>query len=98
MSKPQLLKYTEWQTGSGKWYCNDTSCLTSVRSMWYTPARLLNLPLENFVQMLINDFEVDYITLKNKTLIYSWDEEHYALCHKFVLWINAEARKRKFII
>ena len=94
MKAPQLLKYEEWQSGSGQWYCNDTSDLTSARALWYTPARLLNVSLEKYVEMLINDFQVDYITF-DKILIYSWDSQ--AKMRKFKNWLNAEARKRNFI-
>lgn len=94
MRKPQLLRYEEWQSGSGRWFCNDTSDLTSVRSLWYTPARMLDMPLDKFIQMLINDFEVDYISF-GKILIYSWDSQTKA--RKFKNFINAEARKRNYI-
>lgn len=95
MGKPQLLRYEEWQSGSGRWFCNDTSDLTSVRSLWYTPARMLEIPLDKFVEMLINDFQIDYITF-DKILIYGWNSQ--AKMRKFKNWINAEARKRNFVI
>ena len=95
MKAPQLLKYEEWQSGSGKWYCNDTSDLTSARALWYTPARMLNISLEEFVKMLINDFQVDYIEF-NKILIYSWDSQ--AKMRVFKNWINKKAREGKWII
>ena len=98
MKAPQLLKYEEWQSGSGKWYCNDTSDLTSARALWYTPARFLEITLEDYILLLINDFKVDNISFNNNILIYSWEKEHYSLCHKFVLWINKKAREKKFIV
>ena len=98
MSKPALLKYTEWQGSSGLWYCNDVSDFTSKRGLWYTPARLLEITLEDFILLLINDFKVDNISFNNNILIYSWEKEHYSLCHKFVLWLNKKAREEKWII
>ena len=95
MSKPALLKYTEWQGSSGLWYCNDVSDFTSKRGLWYVPARLLKISLDNFVEMLIKDFEVDYIAF-NEILIYGWYDQNKM--RKFKNWINAEARKRNFII
>lgn len=98
MSKPQLLKYSEWQSGSGRWFVNDISDLTSVRSMWWIPARLLEISLDNFILMLKNDFKVDYLTFNGKTLIYSWAEKNYSNAHKFLLFINRKAREKNFII
>lgn len=96
MKKPQLLRYEEWQSATGRWYCNDTSDLTSARALWYTPARLLNISLEEFVRMLINDFQVDTINFDGKTLIYSWDS--LSKCRLFKNWLNKKAREGKWII
>ena len=96
MSKPALLKYTEWQGSSGLWYCNDVSDFTSKRGLWYTPARLLNVSLEEFVRMLINDFQVDYISFDGKTLIYAWNS--LSKCRLFKNWLNKKAREGKWII
>ena len=91
-----LLRMEEWQsTGTGKWYCNDTSEIgKSAAGLWYTPARMLDMPLDKFVKMLVYDFEVDYISF-GKTLIYSWDSQ--TKMRKFKNFINAEARKRNYI-
>ena len=61
MGKPQLLKYTEWQGANGCWYCNDTSDLASPRSLWWAPARMMNISPADYVQWLIKEFKPDTI-------------------------------------
>ena len=98
-----LLRYEEWEI-NGRWYCNDTkelNCKNSVASLWYTPARMLNMELVDYVKMLIEKFEVDHISYSGTqyhdagVLVYSWNSQ--AKMRKFKNWINAEARKRNFI-
>ena len=93
----QLLKYTEWgETGS--WYCNDISDLCSVRALWWAPARMLNISPAEFVELLINKFHPDRIRYFEDTdvLVYSWRKQ--TDMRVFKNWLNAEARKRKYII
>ena len=48
-----LLRYEEFEL-NGRWYCNDTkelNCKNSVASLWYTPARMLNMKLVDYVKM-----------------------------------------------
>lgn len=94
-----LLKYSEWQSPTGAWHCNDISDLAgSYRGYWWVPARMLGITPAAWVEKLITEFKPDNYSFDGKTFLYSWNKEHYGLAHKFVLWINAEARKRKFLI
>ena len=63
----QLLKYTEWQGSAGSWYCNDTSDLTSVRSLWWAPARMMNMTPAEYVEWLVTNFKPDYIGSEEHT-------------------------------
>ena len=56
----QLLKYVEWEI-NGRWYCNDTSDLCSVRAKWWAPARMLGISPAEYVQLLIERFKPDRI-------------------------------------
>ena len=90
-----ILKYTEWES-NGKWYSGDVSDLANGSNFWWIPARMLNMDLDDFVLLLINTFKVEKIHYnKDKNVLcYSW--ENYIQCHKFTLFLNKEARKRKF--
>ena len=93
----QLLKYVEWGE-TGAWYCNDTSDLCSVRALWWTPARMLNISPAEYVQLLIERFHPDKIKYSEEhdVLIYSWRKQ--ADMRAFKNWLNAEARKRNYIV
>lgn len=94
----QLLKYTEWQGANGNWYCNDVSDLSSVRSLWWTPARMLNLSSADYVKWLVENFHPDQVLYNQErdVLIYSWKK--IADMRVFKNKINALARQHKFII
>lgn len=98
MSRPvKLLRYEEWGA-KGAWYCNDTSDLCSIRAKWWAPARMLNISPAEYVQLLIEKFHPDRISYHQErdVLVYSW--KNINDCRKFKNWLNAEARKAKFII
>ena len=97
MSK--ILKYTSWQSPTGKWYCNDTSDLAGIAGLWWVPARLMELTPAAYVKWLVETYKPDHITFTdNNVLIYSWDKEHYSLMHSFVLYINRVAKNKNFLV
>ena len=55
--KKQILKISEWQSASGKWYAADTQ----IFSGWWEPARLFGLHLEDYVLMLIKQYHANII-------------------------------------
>lgn len=93
-----LLKYSIWQGLSGQWYTNDTSDFTTVRGQWWVPARMFGITPAAWVEKLITEFKPDNCSFNGKMFLYSWNKEHYTLANNFKNWINAEARKRKFLI
>ncbi len=90
------LTYSEWQGGSGQWYCNDVKDLAGISGYWWVPARMMEMSPAEYVQWLIDNYQPDNIRFNGKTLIYSWSKEHYSKCHKLVLDINRIARKKNF--
>ena len=98
MSKPALLKYVEWQSESGLWYCNDTSDLSSVRSLWWAPARMMNISPAEYVQWLIDNFHPDHIVynVEHDVLIYGWRK--ITDMRLFKNKLNALARKYNYVI
>lgn len=93
-----LLKFEEWQGAGGYWHCNDLSDLKNMSSAWWHPARMLNISPADFVKLLIEKFHPDHIKYYEEAdvLTYSWRKQ--ADCRKFKNWINAEARKYKYIV
>lgn len=93
-----LYKTSIWKGSSGQWYCNDIEELSKVSSKWWVPARILGIPLTEFVKILIDEFKVSSISYKIETdvLIFSWDKE--ADARRYKNWINGIARKANYII
>lgn len=92
-----LLKYTEWESVSG-WHTGDVSDLAHNSNAWYLPARMLGLPLTDYILLLINDFHaIDFFFDKDKGLLF-WHWKNYNDCHRWTLFINKKAREKKFFI
>lgn len=92
-----ILKYTEWEE-NGHWHTNDCSSLVKNSSCWMHPARMLNMELTDYILMLRDNFHAinfKYYPDKN-LLLFDWPS--YNDCHKFTLYVNREARKRKYMI
>ena len=92
-----LYRASEWQGGSGVWYCNDVEDLAGISSRWWTPARMLNMPLDKYVTMLIKEFKVDNISYNPEAnvLVFSWKSRE--ACCKYKNWINKKARDCNFM-
>ena len=92
-----LYRVSEWQGGSGVWYCNDVEDLAGISSRWWTPARMLNMPLDEYVTMLIKEFKVDNISYNPEAnvLVFSWKSRES--CRKYKNWINKKARECNFM-
>lgn len=92
-----LMKYTEWQSGSGKYCSGDVSDLAHNSNSWWYPARALGISVEDYVKMLINDFHAHnfYYSIDANVLFWDWTKED---CHKFTLFINNVCRKKNFFI
>ena len=92
-----LLKYSEWESAQG-WNSGDISDLAHGSNYWWLPARMLDISLTDYVLLLKNKFNAkNFKYFKDKNLLL-WQWESYKDCHSFTLYINSEARKRKFFI
>lgn len=93
-----ILKYVEWQGLSGDWYCNDTTDLNGIGSLWNTPAIMLGISAYDFVKLLLEKFKPTKVVYDKEwnVLVYSWKSQ--ADMRKYKNWINAEARKRNFYV
>ena len=95
---PRLLRYEPWDDGNGNFHVNDCTDLKSIRGLWWVPARMLGISPAEYVELLIVRFKVDKIKYFQEAdvLIYSWNSLQKA--REFKNWLNAEARKRNFMI
>lgn len=83
-----VIKYSEWQAASGRWYAADTTTFTK----WWLPARLLKYSLVDYIKLLKEDYNVSKFAYNPNTdcLVFSWDNQKD--CHRFLLWINRMLR------
>ena len=92
-----ILKFTDWESPSG-WHSNDTSDLANGSGNWWNVPRMLDLELTDYIILLKNKFNAinfHYDVVHNVLL---WNWQSYTDCHNFTLYVNNEARKRKFFI
>lgn len=93
-----LYKMEEWKASSGNWYCNCVSNLGGGSGSWWIPARILEMPLDEFVKLLISKFKVSdikYFEDKN-LLLYSWKKQSDMRIYKN--FVNKVAREKNFQI
>ena len=50
-----LYQMTYWK-GVKYWHVNDVKNLTGRSAKWYTPMRILNLSIEEYINLLVNKF------------------------------------------
>ena len=97
-----LYKASEWESASGHWYVADTSDLVNDSAAWWIPARLLNLTLKDYIDLLVNTYNATidgFYPESNKgksLLVFHW--EQYNDAHKYLLWINRMARNGNWTI
>lgn len=93
-----LYKCSEWSDPCGRWYVNDVEELATVSSRWWTPVRMLEMTPEDYVLMLRDKFHANHFhyTKEANVLIFSFDTQADARAYKN--WINAEARRRHYVV
>lgn len=93
-----LYKLEEWQGGSGLWYCEHTSSFPKNIQKWVVPARLLGMPADQFLKWLIENYHPDVINHNDDYSYVGWAWKDQSSMRKFKNYINAEARKKNFMI
>lgn len=90
-----MYKAVEWQSGGGSWYVADVQDIKNNSGHWSNAAKAANLSFGDFVKCLVEEYHVDRINYSadKDFLFFSWNAEHYAYAHKYLLWINKCGRK-----
>lgn len=93
-----LWKASEWETSSG-WHCNCTDNLAGGSSLWYLPARILNISPADLIILMKDKYnaEVNFCGTKdNFIVLFTWEKQS-----DMRLWknfINRKAREINFQI
>lgn len=93
-----LYHVQEWQSTSGRWFCNDVEDLSGVSAKWWIPCRMLGISPIDYILLLINEFKVSEIKYNREKdyLFFYWN--NYNDCHKYALWINKCGKRANLII
>lgn len=85
---------TCWEN-AGAWHCNDVKNITGKSAKWYTPMRILNLSVEEYIKLLIT-FKAQnfYYYAPTDYLTFSFKTEAHAKA--FCSYVNKVARKRNY--
>lgn len=91
-----LYKMTYWADNGGKWHCNDVSNLSGRSAKWYTPMRILNLSVEDYINLLVRDFHAQnlYYYPQSEYLGFSFEKETDAKA--FCNYVNKIARTKNY--
>lgn len=91
-----LYQMTCWQSPTGRWYVNDIKNLSGRSAKWYTPMRILNLSVEEYIDLLLNTFYAKGIHYYSSTdcLFFYFSKEKDAKA--FCSYINKAARSKKY--
>lgn len=89
---------SEWQSLSGRWYCNCIDKLGAGSGTWYLPARILGLTPAEFINFLFKNFKPDYFSYNEEKCFCSWSWKSQTAMRAYKNYINKEARKVNFQI
>lgn len=94
-----IYEATLWESAGGnRYYVNDVKDLGGISGKWWVPARMLGMELTDYILMLRDTFKatVESYNKEKDFLSFYWTNKNDA--NKYKLWINKEAKKRKFSV
>lgn len=90
-----LYQMTCWES-AGRWYTNDVKNLSGRSAKWYTPMRILNISIEEYINLLLNTFHAKgmyyYIPRNYLAFYFSTEKEAKAFCS----YVNKKARRDNY--
>jgi hypothetical protein len=91
-----LYKITCWES-FGKWRCNDIQNLAGPSGKWYTPMRILDLSVEEYIFLLIDTFHAQGFNYYAPTDLLSFYFTKEKDAKAFCSYINKRARQLNYI-
>lgn len=91
-----LYQMTTWQSGSGKWRVNDVKNLAGKSAKWYTPMRILNLSVEDYVHLLLNKFNAQGMYYYAPTDLLSFYFKTEIEAKKFCSYVNKVSKSKNY--
>ena len=91
-----LYQMTHWESTPNHWHVNDVKNLCGRSAKWYTPMRILDVSIEEYINLLINKF-------KAKDLKYFEDTDYLGFyflsevdAKRFCAYVNKQARQKNY--
>lgn len=90
-----IYEMTCWEL-NGHWHVNDVKNLNGRSAKWYTPMRILNLSIEEYINLLIETFHAKGIHYYEPTdyLAFYFEKEKDAKA--FCSFVNKKAKHDKY--
>lgn len=92
-----IYKLEEWEC-NGRWYVGDVSALAANSNAWWYAPRLLDLPLVDYIHLLIDEYHVTYIKYCHRTNVLIFAFNTLKDCRNYKNCINRLARNKNFIV
>lgn len=91
LMKLHVVKLTYWNVYD-RWYCNDVTNLVGRSAKWYTPMRILNLSIEEYIDLLIK-YKAKGLKYYENTDFLSFYFTSESDVRRFCAYINSKAKK-----
>lgn len=90
-----LYQMTCWESGGGQWKINDVKNLSGPSAKWYTPMRILDLTIDEYIALLIKYKAKNfYYSIATDFLSFSFESEKDAKA--FCSLVNKTARIKNY--
>ena len=93
-----LYQLSEWQGASKLWYCEHTSSYPKGVQKWLIPSRMLGIPADEFIKLLIEKYQPDVIHHNEDCSFVSWAWKSQAKMRVYKNSMNKLARELNFQI
>ncbi len=91
-----LYQMTCWQSFTGKYHVNDVKNLAGRSAKWYTPMRILNLSIDEYIDLLVNKFHAEGLKYYAPTdylgFYFTKEKDAKAFCS----YVNKRARQSNY--
>lgn len=90
-----LYQMTCWES-IGKWHVNDVKNLNGRSAKWYTPMRILDISVEEYIKLLINQFHAKGLKYYAPTdylgFYFTTEKDAKAFCS----YVNKHAKSKNY--
>ena len=90
-----LYTMTCWES-NGSWHCNDVKNLSGRSAKWYTPMRILELSVEDYISLLITKFHATGFHYHPTTEYLGFHFTKEMDAKAFCSYVNKVARVKNF--